>query len=174
MQLYYDHITRSSWCLKITENMHKLSARHIMSGNTSTSLVWYHFYLYFQDCQHLGLSTPSGTILRRRLMVEEVTFGDADESRCLNVPRKHESAVSRDEVEENNRVDVSVLCNNSDLMPIKQFHPEGDDIPLLEAETTPIAPSSCVASTADSSKSTQHVSAILTRAPHRGKWVNLP
>ena len=91
-------------------------------------------------------------------MVEEVTFGDVDETRRQNVPRKHESAVSRDEVEENNTVDVSVLCNNSDLMPTKPFHHEGDDMPLPEAETTPIAPSSCVPSTADSSKSTQHVS----------------
>ena len=91
-------------------------------------------------------------------MVEEVTFGDADESKRQNVPRKHESVVSRDEVEINNRVDMSFLCNNSDLTPTKPFHHEGDDIPLLEAETTPIAPSSCVASTADSSKSTQHVS----------------
>ena len=91
-------------------------------------------------------------------MVEEVTFGDADKSRRQNVPRKHESVVSRDEVEINNRVDMSVLCNNSDLTPTKPFHQEGDDMPLLEAETTPTAPSSCVASTADSSKSTQHVS----------------
>ena len=87
---------------------------------------------------------------------EEVTFHA--ESRLENLSGRHESAVSGNEVEENNKVNLSILSHGSDLTPTKPFHHEGDSMPILEAETTPTAPSSCVASTVDSSKSTQHVS----------------
>ena len=90
-------------------------------------------------------------------MVEEVTFGEADESRVQSLPGPHASAVSGDEVEINDRVDMSILSHDSDLTPSNTFHYEGDSLSLAEAETASADPPAGLPPTADPTKSTQHV-----------------
>ena len=87
---------------------------------------------------------------------EEVTFHG--ESRLGHLSGCDESAASGNEVEENNKVDLSILSHGSDLTPTKPFHHEGDNILLLETEITSTSLPADVPSTADSSKATQQSS----------------